>query len=162
MDLSSLLEGKKIVSKETIKVKETTDLPLTENTTEDKKVFVSNNSDKLKLLQQETKPLDLVSINEGMHKNDASVIRVKGSKKRTTPDDFKITLVTKDQFLDYKTFIPNAGNIAGNTTNLQTSVRLTKDNEQFIKDLIYKHGVRKNAVVNHILDIIRTYHKDKF
>ena len=67
--------------------------------------------------------------------------------------------VTKEDFLKFETFIPNPGNIKGNEVDRSSPVLLNKANLEFLKTIQFKHDVRKSAIVNHMINIIRLYYK---
>ena len=118
------------------------------------------NSEKKALLEQPSIAVELRSIQENVSSNGEIPVRKKGEKKRNDSSAIKVTHITEKQFNSFDTFIPNKGNIPGNKLNKNSAVQLSEENEKFVAMMIYKYSSRKYAVVNHMMDIVRTYFKD--
>ena len=118
------------------------------------------NSEKKALLEQPSIIVELRSIQENISSNGEIPVRKKGEKKKNVSNVMKVTHITEKQFNSFDTFIPNKGNIPGNKLNKNSAVQLSEENEKFVAMMVYKYSSRKYAVVNHMMDIVRTYFKD--
>ena len=104
--------------------------------------------------------LDMSSVREAVGSGDMRKIRKAGQRaKKNEANDRAIHSVSNEAFLNFKTFVPVSGNIFGKDMAHGKAVHLTLENEKFIKRLMLDQDVRKNAVVNHIIDIVRIYFK---
>ena len=119
------------------------------------------NADKLERLGNESLlHLDMPSVREAVSSGDMRKLRKAGQRnKKNEANDIVITDVSDEAFVNFKTFVPVSGNIFGKDIAHGKAVHLTVENEKFIKKLMLDQDVRKNAVVNHIIDVVRIYFK---
>ena len=102
--------------------------------------------------------LDMPSVREAVSSGDMRKLRKAGQRnKKNEANDIVITAVSDEAFVNFKTFVPVSGNIFGKDIAHGKAVHLTVENEKFIKKLMLDQDVRKNAVVNHIIDVVRIY-----
>jgi|GEM_PF-4116621 len=122
---------------------------------------VDENADKLERLGSESLlHLDMPSVREAVGSGDMRKLRKAGQRnKKNEANDIVITAVSDEAFVNFKTFVPVSGNIFGKDIAHGKAVHLTVENEKFIKKLMLDQDVRKNAVVNHIIDVVRIYFK---
>ena len=120
---------------------------------------VDENADKLERLESESLlHLDMPSVREAVRSGDMRKLRKAGQRnKKNEANDIVITAVSDEAFVNFKTFVPVSGNIFGKDIAHGKAVHLTVENEKFIKKLMLDQDVRKNAVVNHIIDVVRIY-----
>ena len=121
----------------------------------------NENADKLERLGSESLlHLDMPSVREAVSSGDMRKLRKAGQRnKKNEANDIVITAVSDEAFVNFKTFVPVSGNIFGKDIAHGKAVHLTVENEKFIKKLMLDQDVRKNAVVNHIIDVVRIYFK---
>jgi pentose-5-phosphate-3-epimerase len=99
-------------------------------------------------------------VREAVSSGDMRKLRKAGQRnKKNEANDIVITDVSDEAFVNFKTFVPVSGNIFGKDIAHGKAVHLTVENEKFIKKLMLDQDVRKNAVVNHIIDVVRIYFK---
>jgi hypothetical protein len=162
LNLKKAIEQKPSVQKEIPILEETakeiSEPPIHEHS---KESASNENANKLnRLNNEELLHLDMSSVREAVGNGDMRKIRKAGEKiKKNKASDLAVLSVSDEEFLKFKTFVPESGNVFGKEIAHGKAVHLSLENEQFIKRLMYEQDVRKNAVVNHIIDMVRIHFK---
>ncbi|MBX9839678.1 MAG: hypothetical protein K2X69_15340 [Silvanigrellaceae bacterium] len=166
LNLKKAIEQKSSVQKETPNVdepaKEATETPIIENSGESTQNSSGDeNANKLdRLNSEELLHLDMSSVREAVGNGDMRMLRKAGEKiKKNKASDLAVLTVSDEEFLKFKTFVPVSGNVFGKEMAHGKAVHLSVENEHFIKRLMFEQDVRKNAVVNHIIDMVRIHFK---
>lgn len=130
------------------------------NIINNEKTTINENEEKLKRALEPLVQFEQESIQEAVRLNDTSKLRQKGIKKKKGAEYKEVTNINKEQFLDYKTFIPRPGNLSGLEKAPSSNVSLSIENDRFLKLIAYNTNGRITNILNHMVDIIRTYHKE--